>query len=130
MFTDDAYAYGYTGCEPFGPGDDYDIMNSRDYEGDGLAPNREDCPYGFGIETFEHEPSLTLARELVANWPFVCGGTIDRIEALELARKWTGFNYRLLRCAGRVWDRLCDTCETHADAVERYTRWAKKVTKN
>jgi len=153
--TDDAYARGYDGCDPFLPGEDYDPM----YEGPGdgtyrcgrgeyrdipcccgdegryvgpgcrhcCPPDHEAKPYGFGIETFEHEPSLRMARELQANWPLVGGGPIDRLRALELARKWAGFSYRRLRHSQIVWERLCCECETHGEAVARYEECAKRA---
>ena len=142
MTTDDAYARGYTGCDPFLPGEDYDPM----YEGFGGEPKCGECfrdngvgcrhcyppdheakPYGFGVETFEHEPSQRLARELQASWPLTGGGQLCRLRALELARKWAGFSYRRLRHSEIVWSRLCDECETHGEAAERYTAWAKNA---
>lgn len=89
--TDDAYAHGYAGCEPFGPNEGYDPMYADapgdgsfkcgrgefrdipcclDYDGkfvgpgcrDCNPPNHEDKPYGFGIETFD-SPEWKDARE-------------------------------------------------------------------
>jgi hypothetical protein len=44
-------------------------------------------------------------------------------------RAWTTWSERLWKCSERIWDRLCDTCETHGEAVEKYTRWANRATK-
>jgi hypothetical protein len=150
--TDDAEAYGYAGCEPFGPNEDYDPM----YEGFGDRPKcggsslneydqREGCPgcrhcdpvdpecqpYGWGVERFESDAALRLARELRATSLIITGRQLDRddpCESQRLALKWTGFNFRLEACAERLWNRLCDVCKTHGEAVAHYTRWANKAT--
>ena len=88
-------------------------------------PDHENKPYGFGIETFEHNPSLRLANELCLNGP-VAFGWMSRPSALTFARLWTGFSYRRLRHSDRVWDQLCDDCETHEEAKAKYETWAKR----
>lgn len=138
-------------CE-FGPGDDYDVMNSRDYE-DPLAPDRENKPYGWGIEEFEdpalaaanvamwaevHKRNLntyTSAGSYLETWGIFAGGpkglTISDADrgyrdfCWRVRSKW---DRKLWECSERLWGRLCDRCETHAEAVKRYTAWAEKRT--
>lgn len=151
MFTDGAYAAGYTGCEPFGPGSDYDIMNTRDYERED-APQYDDKPYGWGFDQHE-DPALaeanramwdrirqrnlntyTSAGSYLETWGMFAGkptspcATVADIEFRDFCyRVWTKRNARLEACSGRVWSGLCDRCDTHAEAVAKYTAWADKV---
>lgn len=175
MLTDDADSASYTGCEPFGPSDDYDPM----YEGYGDAPKcggsrvnewneREGCqgcrhcdppdhenkPYGWGIERCE-DPALEAANKAThAKYSYDTRGmytsawtvlepwhgsnvrvlwygnfTEERREFRDfLWRVWSKWDAKLSKCSDRIWDRLCDTCETHAEAKAKYTAWAEKRT--
>lgn len=145
--TDDADRMPY-GCDEFAPGDEYDPMYSDD------APSHDDKPYGWGIETFE-DPALveanramwsrmaqrcqnvyTSAGNYLETWGMYAGRpksvypTADDIEYRNmLLRAWTKRCPKLQRCSDRVWAALCDRCETHAEAVAKYSKWAAKVAK-
>lgn len=143
--TDDADRGDYAGCAPFLANEDYDPM----YEGPGhdtpkcggpdhcpgcrrcFAPDPELQPHGFGIERFESAAVYRLLGELKAN-AVVLGmrpGNFLGPVWFQRALEWTGFDFRRERAGERVWRQLCGTCETHPEAVEKYTAWAKKVTK-
>lgn len=156
MLTDDAYAHGYAGCEPFGPNEDYDPMYEDpgdgtyrcgrgefrdipcclDYDGKFVGPGCRHCnpvdpeckPYGFGIERFEQTEALRIVRELKCHAAtgliYLTGNPADW---LRRALTWVGFSFRRERHSDRVWERLCDECETHTEAVEKYTAWAKRA---
>lgn len=156
MLTDDADRGDYAGCAPFLANEDYDpmyegpghdtpkcggpsyVVEGREQWNEGcpgcrhcFAPDPELQPYGFGIERFESAAVYRLLGELKANAVVLGMRRGDFLGPVwfQRALEWTGFNFRLERVAERVWLRLCDTCETHPEAVEKYTAWAKKVTK-
>lgn len=153
--TDDADRMPY-GCEGFALGDDYDPMYEgpgddprcggpvyREDHNVGCPGCRECCPpdheckpYGFGIETFE-DPALAEANHFV-NTRYCMAGSMYRVPGWsetaaarfgERDRRWKAnstHDARRLRRSNRVWDRLCDECETHGEAVEKYETWAAK----
>jgi hypothetical protein len=135
------------GCDTFDsdPAPDFDGMEYDDYRGGPkcggcgtddngrwigpgcrhcFPPDHECKPYGFGIERWDFEPRMRLVRELSATAWFT-GLTWDQCR--ECATKWSGFSNRRLRHSNKVWDRLCDECETHTEAVEKYEQWAKRA---
>jgi hypothetical protein len=148
---------GYVPCdarddtfEMDGPADEGagypDLMHDdNDYYGPGRDPIQWDCkPYGFGIDRFE-DPALQEANEYAAGkvllafsmyQPVVdpCGKDYGLVSAarMEIRNQRWAANSRhdkaLERQSDQEWDRLCDECQTHREAVERYTRWAKQVT--
>lgn len=135
--TDDADRMPY-GCDEFGPNDDYDPMYSDD--GIGAGPDHEAKPYGWGIESFE-DPALQEANEYVHSrvrlaysmyrTPSDWYETQDARMADRNAR-WKAnsrHDKSLERRSDRLWSYLCGECETHAEAVEKYSVWADKVTK-
>ena len=94
-------------------------------------PDHEDKPEGYGIETFD-APEWDAARAHFRNvWCFVVGlPNAHPRDWQHLLRKWAvkdGWSERLQRCSDRVWDRLCETCETHHEACDKYERWANKI---
>ena len=133
-----------------GPGDGEPKCGGPRYEQDGhnlgcpgcrhCDPVDHECkPYGFGIERFE-DPALLEANEFVATRVYLAGsmyrspggGWYETRDARmgERNRRWqanTRFDECRLRRSVRLWDRLCDECETHGEAVEKYSRWAAKV---
>lgn len=94
----------------------------------GCDPVDAECkPYGWGIEKFEQEAMLNRARQLKHWWsPAVSVEPIDWEYAKTLAFRWSGFDYALLRMSERVWDGLCDCCETHREALAKYAAWCKR----
>ena len=101
-------------------------------------PDVESKPYGWGIESFE-DPALAEANRAVAHRP-VLNGSLYR----PLAREGGTGRWRLLRplrdaiwdrtsrhsrklaeASEHLWWRLCDECETHQEAKEKYAAWAK-----
>lgn len=116
-------------------------------------PDHECKPYGWGIERFE-DPALARANEAmwaeidrrggckytsavcgIETWGLFAGRwsgprpTDADVAFRDLCwRVWTSHNPSLERAARRKWDRLCDCCQTHRQAVERYSRWAERVT--
>lgn len=138
--SDDADRAGYCGCDPFLPGDGYDPMYDsfeREPKCGGpdrcpgcrrcYAPDRELKPHGFGFDRYEHSPAYRLGRELAANAAVTLGCVVGGPVWYGRYLAWTGFNARLERVSDRVWDKLCDECETHPEAVRRYEAWAEKV---
>jgi hypothetical protein len=112
-------------------------------------PQCDSKPYGWGIESFE-DPALQRANEEVKrerertgfgmytsafvsdSWlsrgalvsqPW--GWWIDRRDFLW--RSYSRHDKRREAKSNRVWDRLCDECATHAEAVEKYTAWAERA---
>lgn len=43
-------------------------------------------------------------------------------------RAWSKWDRKLWGRSERLWDRLCDTCETHTEAKAKYEKWAQKRT--
>lgn len=157
--TDDAESRFYTGCEPFGPGEDRDPMHDDAPNGNGyrcgrgdfrdipccvdddgkfIGPGCRHCnpvdheckPHGWGFERFESKDVYRLINEWRCNFPVTVGREYPAgPEWFRRACEWTGFNFRLERCSDRMWEKCCNECETHTEAVERYTRWAVKVSK-
>jgi hypothetical protein len=111
-------------------------------------PDPECRPHGFGVESFE-DPALAEAGRVVrermvmfCDGPYALRATyrdcfgrdvgLSAWPALvperdRLRRLISTHNDRLARAAARLWDRLCDECETHPEAVEKYTAWAKRA---
>lgn len=97
------------------------------------CPVDHECkPYGFGLETFDAPAWAEARAHFRSVWRFVTGQfDAHPMDWMHLIRKWAiadGWNERLWKCSERKWDRLCDECETHAEAVAKYTAWAKKMT--
>lgn len=103
-------------------------------------PEFDNCPYGWGIERFE-DPALDIAREDAnSRWlggPYRSYNCYNYPEDCYRRRKemrdefWayrSTHNAKLAAKAKKVWDGLCDKCETHHEAVERYSKWAEKTT--
>ena len=124
--TDDADHMPY-GCGTFGPNDDYDPMNSRDYES---WQEFAECPRT-GWEWHEHPK----AREIVAR--FNC------LQSMYIAAdyRWTLVNSarkaweksklgKLQRCAERKWGAILDVAKSPDDAVAMFAKWYKKVASN
>lgn len=88
------------------------------------CPVDHECkPYGFGIERWEHDGYLRLRRELAGS----IIAPMSWEQAGRCALKWSGFSVRRERHSDIVWDRICDESETHDEAVERYTAWARRA---
>lgn len=153
MFTDDANHMPY-GCDEFTDAySDYDIMNSRDYENLD-TPDYESKPYGFGIERFE-DPALQRANEAmwamidvrgdgkytsaiscIETWGMFKGkyrGVRFTDQDMEFRNMcwdvWSQWDRRLWEHSQRIWEHLCDRCETHGEAIDAYNKWAKLNTK-
>jgi hypothetical protein len=104
-------------------------------DGDGyLIPGARGCrhcnpvdpeckPYKFGIELWECEAALSLRREVCGHARLGLCRDID----LPTACRWVGFSVRRAKHSDRVWDRLCDECQTHAEAKEKYEAWARRA---
>lgn len=109
-------------------------------------PDHESKPYGWGIERFE-DPVLARANaEAIAErdrltpkytsawvetwgmragyWPHHSLPTFDREFRDLLWKHYSRQSLRRLRHSDIVWNRLCDECGTHPEAVKRYSRWA------
>jgi hypothetical protein len=89
--------------------------------------DREDRPYGFGIERWEDAAYLRSrhgCRALVA-----CGLLRSReVDAYSLeTRGRTAL--RLERAAELRWGRICGRVETHREAVAAYKAWAAKASR-
>lgn len=104
-------------------------------------------PYGFGIESFE-DPALQRANEEVKREQertgfglytsaFTSDSWLSRgaLVSLPFNHVWRERRDFLRRCytthdearerqSNHVWDVLCDECDTHTEAVQRYTDWA------
>lgn len=156
--TDDADRVTSGAMEEFAPGDDYDPMYAGYERGpkcanrDGVPcccdphtgkfvgpgcrhcnpPDHEGKPYGFGIETFDSPEWAEARRHFFGVWRFATGQfDAHQMDWRHLLKRWAtdaGWSERRLKCSDRVWDRLCDTCDTHTEAVEKYERWARKAT--
>lgn len=124
--TDDADCMIY-GCDTFDTDShsDYDPMHSDDFNPH--APQHDNKPSGWGFDRFENADVYRIMRELRVAGPGLLGTDTRGPEWFAVAVKWSGHNTKLEACSDRLWERLCDRCETHAEAVEKYTRWAEKV---
>ena len=95
----------------------------------GCDPVDWECqPYGFGIQRWEDRPLMAAqhaCRTLNACRP---GLLSDATYAAILEAARTIYSARRERHARRVWERLCDDCETHRQAVKRYAEWAARAT--
>ena len=153
ILTDDADRMPF-GCDSFDtcPVGDRDIMSDEhdfacgspkcanrdgipcccDYEGRFVGPGCRHCnpvdfeakPYGWQIERFESRLVDRLRRELFAT-AVVTGLTFDQIRTAAVA--WSGFSRRREKHSDIVWERLCCECQTHTEAVEKYTAWARRA---
>ncbi len=97
------------------------------------CPVDHECkPYGFGLEPHDSPAWEEARRFFRAEWRFLTGlNDAHPVDHMDMIRKWAvdgGWNHRLYRASERKWERLCDECETHEEAVTKYTRWAKRVT--
>ncbi len=122
QFDDDIRAEYFAGCS-------------------GCDPIMADCkPHGFGIENFE-DPALTAANLYVQgrmdavfgaySLSFHGNGKTWNSFKPERDRFWVAIsthNEALELRSEKVWDALCNCCQTHREAVKRYTRWAKRAT--
>lgn len=106
-------------------------------------PDHEDKPSGFGIERWE-DPAWEEAGRIVGERTNMVFGAyslrrtyLDHFGRLawvgaiywreERVRVWamlTNWSARRHRHSRIVWDRLCDECETHAEARSQYGKWA------
>ncbi len=96
-------------------------------------PPMFDCrPSIEGIDKFK-DPAFFAAREWARDlW---IGGPYRQYAAYDVRKQLrderyaatTTLNPRIERAACRKWDRLCDECETHNEAVEAYEAWAKRA---
>lgn len=120
----DAFYAAYPGC----PGCDPIMSDSK--------------PYGFGIDSFE-DPALQEANAYAAGkvllacsmyQPLITDWSPNYV-VLSAARReirnqrWAAnsrHDKALEKRSDRFWERLCDECKTHHEAVEKYTAWAKK----
>jgi hypothetical protein len=96
--------------------------------------SHEDKPYGWGIERGECDAAIRLLWELRSHALLglvydAAGHDFFGPSNFARALAWVGFDSRRERCSDRVWDKLCCECETHREAVAKYTAWADKVTK-
>lgn len=103
--------------------------------------DHEAKPYGWGLERWE-DPALEEANRAVnqrMGWVYgayslachqVYGGVWHayRPQRDELWAALSKHDRALERRSRLVWDALCDCCETHTEAVGRYTRWAERAT--
>lgn len=108
-----------------------------DDEGKFVGPGCRHCnpvdheckPYQFGIETFDdcYAEARQWARQL---WGALRVHTDAERRALFIQFATAdGYSARRDRHSDIVWDRLCDECETHTEAVAKYERWAKRAMK-
>lgn len=98
-------------------------------------PPMFDCKPGIeGIDKYK-DPAFSAAGQWTFNvW---IGGPYRQYEARAVRmamreKKWsetTTLNPRIERASRRKWDRLCDECETHDDAIEAYEAWAARALK-
>ena len=100
----------------------------------GCDPVDHECkPYGWGIEHFE-DPALQVANEDVnARW---FGGPYQQLDYWPAKKplrdaiwaRLSRHNAKREAQSERLWERLCDECQTHGEAVKKYTAWAEKAT--
>jgi hypothetical protein len=90
-------------------------------------PDYEGQPHGFGIERFDgqYDEARRWVRSLASALRLHTWEARDGMFT-ELAIA-DGFSPRRARCGVLVWERLVGTCETHTEAVEKYTKWAKRT---
>lgn len=107
-------------------------------------------PYGFGIEKFEDRALLEANADVANRW---FGGPYQNLAQIgyfeprgytgrgiqygangrrnelrnEIWRTRTRWSARRWRHSELVWDRLCDECETHREAVKAYQQWAQRA---
>ncbi len=106
------------------------------YEGcKGCDPiDQENKPHGWGVERFE-DPALDEAnryaiRETLRSYgaySLACG----KVWSNRLLRdqRWaacSSHDNELERLSDRVWDALCDCCQTHKEAIRRYGKWCER----
>lgn len=104
--TDDAEAYGYAGCEPFGAHDEYDPMYAGPDDYSWAEAMYDAMPYGFGILGWEKRPPRQKFNKRIAEW------------------------------ADRYWTHLVETCpvgdneeaKRREALFERWATWARKMT--
>jgi hypothetical protein len=116
-------------------------------------PDHENKPSGFGIDACE-DPALERANAAmwaevnkrpggkytsawVETWGMYAGRSLhhrcnpvtdsDREFRNLCWRVWSKRSARRERHSDRVWDRLCDECQTHGEAVRRYEAWARRA---
>ena len=96
-------------------------------------PDHEGKPYGFGIERFdspewqEARRHFNRVRSLVFGLPATAHPVMDYGHWLAAWAVKAGWSERRQRHSDIVWDRLCEECETHTEAVEKYEAWAKRA---
>ena len=150
--TDDADRMVY-GCDTFdgyndhdpmyddGPSSTYrcgrgpyrDIPCCVDDDGKFVGPGCKHCnpvdheaqPRKWGFCRYENDAACYLRRSVSTSALLGLCREIDYTTACE----WLGFDFRVERASERVWEKCCNECETHTEAVARYTRWANKVSK-
>jgi hypothetical protein len=92
----------------------------------GCDPIMQDCrPYKWGIELFEDEGRLAAVRGTAGCF---LPGLLRECDRQAIIDKSTTASRRRERAADLIWDRICfRTASTHSEAVEKYTRWAKRT---
>ncbi len=96
-------------------------------------PDHECKPYGFGIETFDSPEWAEARRHFAAMRTLVFGLPADAHPIMDYGhwlRAWAidaGWSETRSECSERLWDRLCDTCETHTEAKAKYEAWARRA---
>lgn len=108
-------------------------------------------PYGFGIESFE-DPALAEANAAMwaeidkrgagkytsawlEDWGMYAGRSLKSIRPTKADRElrdfcwrfWSKHSKRRERHSNIVWERICNECETHTEAVTKYKAWAKRA---
>lgn len=150
ILTDDADRMVY-GCDEFVPGDDYDPM----YEGPGGGPRCGGCGLddegrwvgpgcrhcdpvdyenmpGSAVHGYGEGPAWDRAYKHFRNeFKFLTGRSESAPNDFPgLLRKWAvgfGWDERRVKCADLIWKRLCDRCETHGEAREKFLTWANRT---
>ena len=93
----------------------------------GCDPVMWDCkPYGWGIDLWEDEGRCAAARGTAGCF---LPGLLRECDRLAYMDASTTASRRRERASDLRWNRILDTAETHTQAVDRYTSWAKQTVK-
>lgn len=95
-------------------------------------PEFDNRPGIEGIDKYK-DPAFLAANAWA--WNLWLGGPYRCYEARDVRmalreKRWaetTKLNPKIERAARRKWDRLCDKCQTHGEAIKAYKAWAERA---